>query len=182
MVDDASREYGNQVSAILAAQPRNSTWKPDEPMELFVKNRRQPTSTAALSDIEREQLKRIAAPNDPEAILAGEPIDDFPLDVEVADVVDDKGALRYRLWAGNYGWAYLMAADSLECLAFTAQHDMEHWRAEQRPLFWAMDRALQRGDHGVQQGLKFCWWDDKCWSDMKPLSEPYVRQQFAGEN
>lgn len=137
---------------------------------------------AELSEIEREQFKRIAAPNDPDAILGGEPIDDFPLDVEVADVVDDKGATVYRLWAGNFGWAYLMAADSLECIAFTAQHDMEHWRVEQRPIFWAMDRAMSRGDHGFQQGLKFCWWDEKCWTDMTRNSEPYVRQQFAGEN
>jgi hypothetical protein len=81
-----------------------------------------------------------------------------------------------------------MEPANLECVAFASQHDIEHWHANQRPVFWAMDRALRRNDHGFQQPMKFCWWDDKCWAEIadKPpgtvQSEPYIRKQLAGEN
>ncbi|MBK6529288.1 MAG: hypothetical protein IPF99_06770 [Deltaproteobacteria bacterium] len=90
---------------------------PDAPIGLFITRRRQPGSMAELDEIERMQLERIAAPHDPEKILAGEPLgeeDDSSLDIEVALVVDHDGTPRYRLWGGNYGWGFLMVADSLE--------------------------------------------------------------------
>ena len=187
-------EYQRQVGDIIAAQPRESSYTPAEPMELFVKNRRQPHKLADLAAIEIEQLKRIWRGEDLEARLAAgvcrdeELGEDFPDDLEVADVIDDKGVVRYRLWGMNYGVIFLMAAESLECIAFAAQHDLEHWHADQRPIFWAMDRAMGRRDHGFGQGSKFCWWEQKCWDEIAALepgtaqSHPYIRKQFAGEN
>ena len=188
MSDDADREYQRQVAASIAARSRESAYVPDAPIELFITRRRQPGSMAELDEIERLQLERIAAPHDPEKILAGEPLveeDDSSLDIEVALVVDHDGTPRYRLWGGNYGWGFLMAADSLECVAYTAQHAMEHWSPTQRPIFWAMDRAWRRGDHDFHQTFEFCWWNDQCWNAIANEepgtvgSEPSIRAQFA---
>lgn len=193
-LDDDSPEaaYAGQVANILAVQPRESSYRPAKPVELFVKNRRAPTSLDALEPIERLQLERILRGQDVAQILATGVLDDegddYPLDLEVAIVVDEEGAPRYRLWGANYGSIYLMSADGLECIAFAAQHDLEHWHETQREVFWAMDRAMRRADHGFRQPMKFCWWDDACWEKVagKPRgtvqSEPYIRAQFAGEN
>ena len=187
-------EYQSQVADIIAAQPRESSYVPPEPVELFVKNRRQVTSVTDLADIEKRQLERIWRGENLEARLAKgaftdeELGEDFPDELEVAEVVDDKGVVRYRLWGMNYGCIYLMGGDSLECVAFAAQHDLEHWTVDQRPIFWAMDRAMRRDKHGFAQGLKFCWWEQKCWDEIAELepgtaqSHPYIRRQFAGEN
>lgn len=187
--DDGSAEYAGQVAAIIGSQPRESTYEPATKQELFVKHRRTPTSLEGMTPIEKQQLAHMFAGQDLARLLADNLVDDdYPLDLEIADVVDDTGAVRYRLFGMNYGAIFLMEAETLECLAFAAQHDLEHWHSDQRPLFWAMDRALRRGDHGFQQPMKFCWWDDKCWDEIadKPRgtlqSEPYIRQQFAGRN
>lgn len=187
--DDASAAYGGQVAAIIASQSRDSTYEPANKQDLIITHRRKPTSLDGMTPIEKRQLELMFAGQDLATFLAENFVaeEDYPLDLEIADVVDDTGALRYRLFGMNYGAIFLMAADTLECLAFAAQHDLEHWHADQRPLFWAMDRALRRGDHGFEQPMKFCWWDDKCWAEIadKPRgtvqSEPYIRKQFAGD-
>lgn len=187
-------EYQRQVADIIASEPRSSSYTPENPLKLYVKNHRWVTKSDVLSEIEKLQLKGIWRGDDVDARLAKgaytdeELGEDFPDDLEVAEVHDDKGVIRYRLWGMNYGVIYLMAGDSLECVAFAAQHDLEHWTLDQRAIFWAMDRAMRRGDHGFQQGLKFCWWEQKCWDEIAELepgtaqSHPYIRRQFAGEN
>lgn len=186
--ESAGNVYQGQVQAIIAAQPRESDFKPAKPMELFVKNRRMPASLAELSPIEKQQLQGICAgDSDLERVLL-EGTEDGPLDIEVATVIDEHGTPIYRMWGMNYGVIYLMEAESLECIAFAAQHDLEHWKASQRDVFWAMDRAMRRNDHGFQQGMKFCWWEQKCWDELEGTepgtvqSEPHIRQQFAGKN
>ncbi len=180
--------YGGQVSDIIASQPRESSYQPANPVELFVKNRRTPASVSELTAGERAQLERMFKGQDVDRLLRfGDEAEDMPLDLEVATVVDADGTPRYTLWGWNYGVVYLMEADQIECLAFGCQHDLEHWHAEQRDLFWAMDRAMRRDDHGFQQPMKFCWWEDKCWADIADAprgtvaSEPNIRQQLAGE-
>lgn len=193
MKDEASQVYAEQVAELIAANPRESSWAPAQPVELFVRRRRQPTSLEEIEPIERQQIERMFPGQDLAALLSGNALrddeleEDFPLDLEVAVVVDAEGAPRYRLYGMNYGCIYLMAADSLTCVAFAAQHDLEHWHADQRPIFWAMDRAMRRHDHGFQQPLKFCWWHEPCWEEIVDAergtvgSEPYLRQQFAGD-
>jgi hypothetical protein len=192
--DDESPEggYAGQVGDIIAAQPRESSYRPAVPVELFVRDRRAPRSLDELAPIERRQLERMFRGQNVAQLLAtgmqDDEGDEYPLDLEVAVVVDDKGAPRYRLWGMNYGAVYLMAAESLECIAFAAQHDLEHWHEDQREVFWAMDRAVQRRDHGFGQPMKFCWWDDSCWAKIADAprgsvqSEPYIRAQFSGES
>lgn len=187
MSDDASKVYGGAVSDIIAATPRDSSYVPASPVELYVKDRRAPASASELAEIERLQLGRIVEGGDIDRAIR-EGSEDMPLDIEVAVVVDAAGTPVYRLYGMNYGVVYLMKADALECVAFACQHDLEHWHPSQREVFWAMDRAMRRGDHGFQQPMKFCWWEEKCWDEVADAepgtvnSAPYIRQQFAGKN
>jgi hypothetical protein len=106
-------------------------------------------------------------------------------DVEAAEVVDETGALRYRLYGWNFGVGYLFPAEGLDVVAFGSQHDIEHWSAAQRDLFAAMDRALRSGGHGFTQPLHFCWTDDACWAEIADAephsvgSEPYLLRTLA---
>jgi hypothetical protein len=178
-------EYRNQVASIIDAKPRASSYHPDQPMELFIIDRRAVPSSTGVSDIEREQLDAMFAGYDLDDILANGYEGDGPINLEVARVVDDNGVDRYRLWGMDYGAIYLMAPDSLHVVAFTAQHDMEHWSLDQRAIFYAMDHALRRDGHGFQQPMVFCWWDDAHWAEIATkqpgtmYSEPVIRQQFA---
>lgn len=181
----ASSVYTGQVSDLIASQSRPSAYRPADPVELFIERRRQVTSLDELAPDERVQLVAMFRGEDVEQLLR-DGIDDMPLDLEVAAVVDAAGALRYRLYGWNFGVIWLMPPSGLDVVAFASQHDLEHWHADQRPIFWAMDRALARTDHGFQQPAKFCWWDEHCWEEIAELprgtvhSEPYIRKQMAG--
>jgi hypothetical protein len=184
--DDPSSVYAGQVADIIAATPRDSTYRPTTPLELFVRNRRAISSIDQLEPEELLQLSKLCGDGLARAITDG--IDGMPMDLEAAHVVDDAGALRYRLYGSNYGVVYLMSASGLECIAFAAQHDLEHWNLDQRAIFWAMDRAMSRRDHGFQQPMEFCWWRENCWDEIRDVepgtvnSEPYIRQMLAGRN
>jgi hypothetical protein len=185
--------YTEQVSAIIGDAPAGS-YRPEKPVELFIANRRVPTSCAGLSAPEKVELERMWRGQDLETLLAtgmspvgedDDPDEAYPLDLEIADVVTDTGELRYRIYGMNYGGMFLMRADRLECVAFASQHSVEYWRVDQRDLFWAMDRALRRGGHGFVQPVHFEWGNDARWADIATktpgtvASEPYVRNQFA---
>jgi hypothetical protein len=184
--EDPSTIYAGQVASIIAATPRASTWKPQHPMDLRIVRRRQPRSIDDLGPEERIQLAALLAPEPLEKVLAPNYlVEDYPLDIEVAEVVDERNAVRYRLYGWNYGAGFLMAATGLEVVALAYQHDLEHWNVDQREVFWAMDRAYSRGDHGFQQPLKFCWWEERCWDEVKDEprgtvgSEPWIREHLA---
>jgi hypothetical protein len=185
--DTPASVYGGQVAEIIAAQSRESTYQPAAPVELFVKNRRQVTELDQLGPDERVQFTAMFPGEDVAQVLR-DGIEDMPLDLEVAEIVDDSGAVLYRLFGWNFGVIWLMPPSGLDVVGFAAQHDVEHWHVDQRPIFWALDRALRRRDHGFQQASKFCWWDEKCWDEIKDLpagtvrSEPYIRKQMAGKN
>jgi hypothetical protein len=106
-------------------------------------------------------------------------------DIEAAEVVDETGALRYRLYGWNFGVGYLFPPEGVDVVAFGAQHDIEHWSVGQRDLFAGMDRALRAGGHGFTQPLHFCWDNDSCWEEIADAapnsvrSEPYLRQALA---
>lgn len=51
--------YAGQVSEIIAAQPRESSYMPAKPIELFVRNRRTPTTIAELAPLEKKILERM---------------------------------------------------------------------------------------------------------------------------
>ncbi len=148
-------------------------------MSLSIVRRRQPTSVSELHRDEREQLSAILG-DDLASFLGNE-----ELAIEAAEVVDEKGTLRYRLYGWNYGVGYLFPPKGLEVIGFGAQHDIEHWSLPQRDIFFAMDQALRKKGHGFEQPLSFCWWDDACWSEIdtkKPgtmASEPNIRKRLA---
>jgi hypothetical protein len=81
-----------------------------------------------------------------------------------------------------------MEADGLACVAFASQHDVERWHTSLRDLFWSMDHALRRGEHGFRQPIQFGWWTDSRWAEIdgKPAgtmySEPYVQKMFEGDD
>lgn len=176
----AAVAYGNAVSEIIDKRPRDSAYEPSVVMDLRVVNRRAPRTSAALYPDERVQLA---------ALFGSEPLDEALEDpeygVEVAEVVDAEGVLRYRLYGWNYGVGYLMPPSGLDVVAFGAQHDIEHWNRAQRDVFVAMDRALGRKDHGFMQPLSFCWWKDRCWDELDGKepgtvgSEPHLRRAMA---
>ena len=185
--DDASEVYGNQVSQIVDGAARGSTFTPANPEELFIKNRRAPKSVAELSPIEKTQLERMWPGQDLDRLLQfGDEQEDMPLDIELADVVDEHGTHRYTIWGANFGVMFLFVANTLQCAAFASQHSVERWGTDLRDLFWAMDRALQRKDHGFRQPLAFEWYADEKWAAIegKPrgtlYSEAAVHAQLAG--
>ncbi len=164
-------------------------YRPAAPVELYIRKHPTPRTPDALAPIERAQLERIFQDDDLERVLreGTREGDDFPLDLELATVVDDLGAIRYRLYGMSLGVVYLMEAERVACVSFAWQHEHEQWRADQRDLFWAMDRALRRGDHGFRQPMHFNWWDDARWAGVVDArrrrlhSEPDIRRQFADE-
>jgi hypothetical protein len=148
--------------------------------QLTVVRVRQPQSVDDLDPAEVWQLRAAWDTDDLNEILADE-----EYSVEAAEVIDETGTLRYRLYGWNFGVGYLFPPDGLDVVAFGAQHDLEHWSPGQRDLFAGMDRALRAGGHGFAQPLSFCWDDDTCWDEIaggEPHtvgSEPYLREGFA---
>jgi hypothetical protein len=171
--------YRSNVADTIDEQPRLSSYMPKTVMELSVVRRRALRSVEDLLPVEREQLEAIFRPHTLEEMFPH--LDDS---LEAAEVVDASGAVVYRLYGWDYGVGYLFSAIGLEVFGFGGQHDIEHWRPEQRDLFVAMDRALRGKDHGFEQPLNFCWADDRCWkeSEGKPPgtvgSEPSIRQKL----
>lgn len=171
--------YGGVVAEIINTRDRRSAFRPKIVMSLSIVRRRQPSSVSELHRDEREQLSAILG--DDLASFLG----DEELAIEAAEVVDEKGTLRYRLYGWNFGVGYLFPPKGLEVIGFGAQHDIEHWSLPQRDIFFAMDQALRKKGHGFEQPLSFCWWDDACWSEIdtkKPgtmASEPNIRKRLA---
>jgi hypothetical protein len=173
--DPAAEAYRDAVSEIIELRRSTRPYPADAP-DLTIVKRRQPGSVAELAPAELAQLAaawQVDGEDDLDDVLAD---DEFSL--EAAEVVDAGGRLRFRLYGWNFGVGYLFPPEGLEVVAFGAQHDLEHWRLDQRPIFAAMDRALRRPGHGFTQPLNFCWDDDTCWEDLRPRSEPYLRAQF----
>jgi hypothetical protein len=185
--ESPSSAYRGQVAQIIGGAARASSFTPAKAVELYVKNRRAPKSVAELDPSEQAQFAKMWPGQDLDRLLQfGDETEDMPLDVEVADVVDAQGTHLYTMWGMNYGVLFLMAAGTLDCVAFASQHNVEKWGTDQRDLFWAMDRALRRGDHGFRQPLEFAWYEDARWAEIagKPrgtlYSEASVRRQFGG--
>jgi len=153
-----TEEYARQVAEILASEKRPSDYRPqpDEQLELFIVDRREVTSTTSVTGIERAQLDAMFRGSDADDILANGFEGDGPINLEVARVVDASERDVYRLWGMDFGGIYLIDADSLNVVAFASQHDVEHWSCAQRPVFFAMDQAIQRGGHGFRQPHKWC--------------------------
>jgi hypothetical protein len=173
--------YTSQVADIIRARPRDaSTYRPVTVLNLRLARVRMPQTVDELTHGERAQLAIIWHPMPLEQVLGNE-----EFGVEVAEVVDGMGTLRYRLYGWNYGVGYLMPPEGMDVIAFASQHDMEHWDQSDRDLFVAMDNALRAPGHGFQQPLSFCWWDDACWAALSGKqpgsvgSEPHLRQTFA---
>lgn len=176
--------YGEQVAQVVSGVPRDSDYQPEVVYELTITNVRMPTSIDALESEERRQLTAILG----SAAELARALEDEEYCLEAAHVVDETGALRYRLYGWNYGVGYLMPALGLDLVAFGSQHDLEHWRLGQRDLFWAMDRAMLRPGHGFQQPLLFCWWRQECWDELDGTvpgtvgSEPHLRKALAAKD
>lgn len=176
----AAEVYTSQVADIIRNRSRASTYRPVTVLNLSLARVRTPATVDQLSPAERAQLAIIWHPIPLEQVLGNE-----EFGVEVAEVVDAMGTLRYRLYGWNFGVGYLMPPDGTSVVAFAAQHDLEHWNLDQRDLFVAMDRAMTAPGHGFQQPLSFCWWDDACWQALAGKepgtvgSEPHLRQTFA---
>ncbi|MEL6341835.1 MAG: hypothetical protein AAFV53_01795 [Myxococcota bacterium] len=170
----ATETYGDQVTDTISANPREAEYRPDSPLLLRIMNCRRPRNIDDLSSEEQRQLQAIFKDEYP-AILENE-----ECEVEAAEVVNESGVVRFRLYGWNYGMGFLMPPSGLDVVAFAAQHDMEHWRLEQRPIFFAMDDALRADGHTFQQALFFCWADDARWEGLEGLepgtvgSEPYL--------
>lgn len=171
-----SSAYRSVVADILQDNPRDSDYRPPRPMLLSIRNSRQPQRLEALAPEEQTQLHAILGDRlDPSWLQTALSSDEYC--VEVAEVVDDTGTTRYRLYGWNYGVGHLMSASGLVLFASGCQHNMEHWHPDQRPLFYAMDAALRAGGHGFLQPLSFCWWVESCWEDIEDEpSAPYPQQ------
>ena len=172
----AGEVYSGIVAEIIDARPTESAYVPTTVPDLTIVNRREPATPDDLQPAERHQLTAFFHPEPLAAVLA-EP--EEPLHIEVAEVVDETGTVRYRLYGWDFGAGVLFPPDGLDIVAFGAQHDIEHWEPGQRDLFVAMDRARRKGGHGFEQPLSWCWTRDECWTDFSRTSRPYFQRQFA---
>lgn len=176
---EPSATYNAVVSETIDSRPRDSSYRPESPLRLTITGRRQPRRVDELDPEEREQLEAFFS--EPLDEMLGDP----EYELETAEVRDDAGELRFRLYGWNYGGGALFAPRGLSLVAYAAQHDLEHWNLDQRPIFHAMDAALRAKGHGFQQPLSFCWWNDECWDEVAAEepgtlgSEPYFRARFA---
>ena len=85
--EPASQVYGGMVADIIEGTPRDSDWRPAQPMELRIVRRRAPQSVDELEPEEREQLAALVFPEKLETVLSpGYVVEDFPLGIEVAAV------------------------------------------------------------------------------------------------
>jgi hypothetical protein len=174
-------EAYNSVVAEMLSEPRDSTFKPAVELKLKIVNRRQPKTVAEFLPVEREQLETMLHPWPLHELLEQ---DGGENEVEAAEVVDESGKVRYRLYGWNYGVGYLFEATGLGIVAMGTQHDLQHWRLSQRDLFWAMDRALRAGGHGFRQPLDFCWDKQACWDELEGTEpgtvgdEPYLLKEM----
>jgi hypothetical protein len=175
----AAQVYQSAVAEILDSRRPDRPYPPTAPTLTIVRHHR-PQSAADLAPAEREQLAAVWGNDELAQALADE-----ENDIEAAEVVDEAGTLRFRLYGWNFGVGYLFPPEGLELVAFGAQHDLEHWSLAQRDLFAGLDRAVRAGGHGFTQPLHFCWADDSCWeeiADAEPHSvgsEPYLRRSFG---
>jgi hypothetical protein len=176
----AADVYTSQVADIINSRNRASGYRPVTILNLAIRNARAPQSAAELSPAERAQLEVMWHPMPLDQVLGSE-----EFGVEVAEVVDPLGTIRYHLYGWNFGVGYLLPPDGMNVIAFASQHDIEHWNTDQRDLFFAMDTALKAPNHGFRQPLSFCWWDDSCWAALAGKqpgtigSEPHLRQTFS---
>jgi hypothetical protein len=171
------------VADIIDGRQSRDPYPPGAP-QLQIVNHHRPLVLEDLAPAELAQLHAAWYSEDGPGLSAA--LHDEENDIEAAQVVDETGTLRYRLYGWNYGVGYLFPAEGLEVVAFGAQHDLEHWSRDQRDLFAGMDRAMRARGHGFRQPLSFCWDNDECWDeipeDAEPhsrRSEPYLLRQFA---
>ncbi len=178
----AAEAYRSVVADIIDDRRAARPYPPSAPQLAIVRHHR-PRSLGDLAPDELLQLH--AAWYEEQGPTLAELLADEENDVEAAEVVDEAGELRYRLYGWNFGVGYLFPPSGLEVVAFGAQHDLEHWSVQQRDLFAGMDRALRAGGHHFTQPLHFCWDDDSCWEPLVAApphsagSEPYLRRLFA---
>jgi hypothetical protein len=178
----AATAYRGVVADIIDGRRPTAPYPPGAPRLQIVRHHR----PRSLTDLAADELVQLHAAwfSDDGPDLA-RVLADEENDVEAAEVVDEAGGLRYRLYGWNFGVGFLFPPSGLDPVAFGAQHDLEHWTVAQRDLFAGMDRALRAGGHGFTQPLHFCWDDDSCWAPLAGVephsvgSEPYLRQVFA---
>lgn len=173
--------YRSLVAEIIDGRESALPYPPGAPPLTIVRHHR----PRSLDDLAADELVQLhAALFEQEGRPLSALLADEENDVEAAEVVDEAGVLRYRLYGWNYGGGILFPPSGVDVVAFAAQHDMEHWSVDQRDLFAGMDRALRAGGHGFTQPLHFCWDDDSCWEEVAGAephsvgSEPYLRELF----
>ena len=179
---DAASTYQSLVAEIIDGRQAGVPYPPGAPV-LSITRRHRPATPVDLDPAELAQLTAVWR-SEGGATLA-EILADEEHQIEAAEVHDEAGVLRYRLYGWNYGVGFLFPPTGLDVVAFGAQHDIEHWSVEQRDLFAGMDRALRAGGHGFTQPLHFCWADDTCWDRVAGAephslgSEPYLRRTLG---
>jgi hypothetical protein len=170
----AATVYTDQVAEILATQSKQTEWRPKSPPKLALVRVRRPADPSELAPGERAQLEAIWHGASLEHVLASE-----ANEVELADLVNEKGELVYRLLAWNYGVGYVLVGETTEIAAMGTQHDIECWdEPSQRELFYAIDQAIASGNKAadrLNQPLSFGWWEDEAWEETREQDRPYRR-------
>jgi hypothetical protein len=139
-----AQAYRSAVSEIIDARRPTSPYPASAPT-LAIGAHHRPLSVVDLAPAEQVQLRAVWAGEG--GVDLAEVLADEENHVEAAEVVDESGAVRYRLYGWNFGVGYLFPPEGLDVIAFGSQHDIEHWSPAQRDLFAAMDRALRAGGH-----------------------------------
>lgn len=117
--------YGKAVAKHIAKQSRDSTYRPEKPLTLKVQNARMPASVEELGPEERVQLRAVFGKRLERALGSEE------TQLEAAEVIDETGAIRYRLYGANFGEGYLFPAESPHRLG--RERDARLPRTQKRP-------------------------------------------------
>ena len=160
-MSDADDTYRGMVADAVRERARASRYEPEVRRPLLIDGVIRPTK---LEDLEAADLLHLRA-------IFAERLEKHLADreraVERALVRDAaSGEITYRLYTWNYGAAYLFDASRVRLVAHATQHILEVWSTSQRPLFYEMDHALGRPDHGLRQPLAFEWWNEGAWEEV----------------
>jgi hypothetical protein len=170
---DPNDAYRSMVAdAVRARGATSSPYQPEMKRDLRICDVHRPRSVEELCPEELLHLRAVLGKKLETHLL------DREMATECACVRDEgNGEVVLRLYGWGHGSVFLFEASRVCLVAHATQHTVEVWSSSQRPLFFEMDAALRRGDHGLEQPIAFEWWHEDAWDEVRDAEPGTVGSQ-----